>query len=719
MGYSIARVLMPAPLRRTLLCLLVAGLAFLAHAPLFGSGFVGGDLELLAAAAGRDEPGLATSAWLAGGDVRPIPAAILGAHADLHAGLSPLEPVVAAPYFAFTLVVLLLAAGGAGVTLRRVLVPWLGESAARAAGWACAGFVVAHPASVAAVARPIALGDVVALALGTWCTAFFLRGRQQRRDRFLVIASVLAIAAGFASSAAWLLPFACAALEFTSAHRPRALARRLAAAATVAAVASVAVAIESGLAWSQGFGFREGTPLAAFTTSGIDVVAALSALGVLFVPVPSLVPSPGIAFGYLGCGAVLLLAAEPLLRAARAAPRLWGWLVLGWMAAIGVALFVARDLDVPPGRVELASALLPVTILVCAALATAATALGGSRRTVMPLAIAAILCLFSERTARIWPERSRELLALRGDLERGLTTAGDLGVMFVVGAAEADPRESLHGRGDFGVPLDFDLVAGSWPPPRSQPGRLRRVRGEDVPYLARMPFAESLRRSGLAVLFLDRDQRPAFRLPAPNGDAKSFSWREDGRSELVELDPIALTMVRVTPRAGISTAEPPRMRWRATNATFENGSIEGVWIATDDGPRAVFDLWRSNEWLLGGTIRRVWFEGELLKIVTAEVLPRIELDAEYMGGEGLVMIVLPESKRPRAWAGDPEWVLMQVRQEMGYAREKRLLRLDERILEFDAVSDPCFAGDPPVLILECRVGGVTVARSKELGRSPR
>jgi len=569
--------------------------------------------------------------------------------------------------------------------------------------------------SVAAVARPIALGDVVALALGTWCTAFFLRGRQQRRDRFLVIAGVLAIAAGFASSAAWLLPFACAALEFTSAHRPRALARRFGAAATVAAVASVAVAIESGLAWSQGFGFREGTPLAAITMSGIDPVAALSALGVLFVPVPS----PGVAFAYLGCCAVLLLAAEPLLRAARAAPRLWGWLVLGWMAAIGVALFVARDLDVPPGRVELASALLPVTILVCAALATAATALGGSRRTVMPLAIAAILCLFSERTARIWPEKSRELLALQSDLERGIAAAGDRGVTLVVGAAAPEFHRPVDeiGRGGLGLPNELDLIAGLWPPSRTRPGRLRRVLAEDVPYLVRVPSSETLRQTGLAVLLLDREDRPALRLPPSNGDVKPLVWRDDGRSELVELDPIALTMVRVTPRTGISTAEPPRMRWRAKNEKLEHGSIEGAWVATDDGPQAVFDLWRSNEWLLGDRIKRVWFEGELLKIVTAEVLTDVPLEGLSVTDAGFEF-VLSESKRPRAWRGDLEWLALLVHEDATLVK-----RYDATVRADGAPGlrfDPAFHnGSSPLWMVECRVGGVTIARTRPLGWSVR
>lgn len=713
---------MAAPLRRTLLCLLVAALAFLAHAPLFGSGFVGGDLDLLAAAAGRAEPGPDAGAWLAHGDVRPIPAAILRVHAELHTGLSPLERAVAAPYFAFALAVLLLAAGGAGVTLRRVLVPWLGESAARAAGWACAGLVVAHPASVAAVARPIALGDLVALAAGTWCTAFFLRGRQQRRDRFLAIAAVLAIAAGFASSAAWMLPFACGGLEFTSAHRPRTFPKKLAAAATVALVASIAVAIEAGFAWPHGFGLREGTPLAALATgqrwfpgAGFDPVAALSTLGVLFVPAPA----PGAAGLYLACGAILLIAAEPLLRAVRAAPRLWGWLVLGWMTAIGIALVLTRDLAVPPGRVELGSALLPAAIVVCAALATAATALGGSRRTVIPLAIAAILCILSDRTSRIWPARSRELLALGGDLDRGLAAAGANGAVYVVGApTDPDPHRPVDaaGRGGFRAPHELDLLAGAWPPPLTWPGRLRRVLAEDVPYLVRVPTGVELRDRGLAVLLLDREERPVFVIPPAKDEPKAVTWPDlwFGKSrENDEFDPLALTMIRVTPRAGISTAQAPRLRWRAKNALFENGTIEGAWIATEDGPQAVFDLGRSLEWLLGGGIRRITFEGELSRFVTAEVLPRIPLAGLEVTEQGF-RFELGESQRPRAWSGELEWLALIVHGDADVVYRHEGQASADGTFQFRFDSGLCNAAAPWRMV-ECRVDGVTVARTQPVG----
>lgn len=724
---------MKAPLRRTLLCLLVAALAVLAHGPLFRSGFVGGDLELLAAAAETRAPDDASSAWLAQGEVRPIPAAVLRAHAGLHAGLSPLEPAVAAPYFALTIAVLLVAAAGAGVTLRRVLVPWLGESAARAAGWACAGLIVAHPATVPAVARPAALGDLLALAAGTWCTAFFLRGRQQRRDRFLVLAALLAIAAGFASSAAWMLPFACAALEFTSAHRPRKLGRRVAAAATVALVAVVAVAIEAAFAWPHRFGFREGTPWMAYahglprhefdfaSHTGFEPVAALNALGVMFVPVPS----PGAAAAFFACVALLLLASEPLLRAVRAAPRLWGWLVLGWLGAAALTLFLARDLALTAGRIELGHALVSVAFIVCAALAAASTALGGSRRTVVPLAVAAGLCILSDRTSRLWPERSRELLALRSDLERGLATAGH-GIVYVVGVRDDDarpltPRTVLQAH--LGVPNDLDLVAGMWPPVASR-GRLRRARAGAIPYALRLPALDAARREGLAVLLLDREERPVFRVPAPSGEARTATWRDDrenyGKSPTeLTFDPLALTMLRVTPRAGISTAEPPRMRWRARNPTFEHGSIAGAWVATDQGPQAIFDLGRSLEWALGERVLRIWFEGELGQFVTAELLPRIDLELEASARYGTEMGRVPLDKRPRAWTGDVTWRIARVDPEDGAFSLRECVELDGERISCDSVNFSCFPNNEAARFLECCVGEVTVARSADVDRTKR
>jgi hypothetical protein len=701
---------MSAPLRRTLLCLLVAALAILAHAPLAGSGFVGGDLALLdeaarAAATPGGWPDSDDALRLGRGAVRPIPAFALIAHARACAGTSPLEPDCAAPLRVLALVALMVAAAGAGVTLRRLLVPWLGESSARAAGWACAGLAVAHPASVAAVARPLALGDLLALAAGTWCTAFYLRGRQQRRDVFLVLAALFAIAAGFASRAAWILPPVCALLEFSSAHRPRAAWRRFGAAALVGALALVCVGIEPMISAGRAGAFGSALPGAA--TPEQRVLTAIESLGVLALPAPS----PGEPGVFVLAGALLLLVCEPFLRAVRAAPRLWGWLVLVWIGGLALSLALVSHQRAPSGEVELAAALSPSAFFVCAGLATAATALGGFRRTALPIALAAGLCFIADRTASAWPRATRELFALRSDLERATSLASPSGRVLAVGVP-LDPR-------GFGPGRDLDLLARPWPSAEPEAPRVQRVDAGALAQRLRLPPTTELRRSGLAVLILDPDGRRAIatRVPAPSENQKPITGREweGGRSDLFEVDPVALdpfelTAVRVVPVVGVSTGEKPLLAWRSTNQHFEKGTIEGAWIEGEDGPRAIFDLARSHEWLLGGAIRRLLFHNQLLKFVTVEVLPGIPLSGAE---DPAVSLTIPEAERPRGLQGEETWVLVRVPLDDSplVEFEGRWTR-DDRLVFDVAATGPADGSPPPWWRVECRVGGTAVARTR-------
>ena len=152
------------------------------------------------------------------------------------------------------------------------------------------------------------------------------------------------------------------------------------------------------------------------------------------------------------------------------------------------------------------------------------------------------------------------------------------------------------------------------------------------------------------------------------------------------------------------------MCWRSTNATFENGSIEGAWVATDDGPQAIFDLGRSLEWLLGGTIRRVWFEGELRKIVTAEVLPRIPVEGVTELPLDLVFDV-PEERRPRPWMGEASWHLISIVPPIEDLPASPSGGGEDRLLRFRTSTPYYCMGPGPTYVLECRAGGVTIARS--------
>jgi hypothetical protein len=159
------------------------------------------------------------------------------------------------------------------------------------------------------------------------------------------------------------------------------------------------------------------------------------------------------------------------------------------------------------------------------------------------------------------------------------------------------------------------------------------------------------------------------------------------------------------------------MGWRSASKEFEIGLIQGAWLQTDDGPRAIFDLARSTEWLLGGTVKRIWFENQLLSIASAEVLPSLPLPEVDLAGvlapDGRVLV--PPAARPRALLGSVRWVLVQaeVREALFHSWEGRL-EGDEHVVFPDARARTPGRVDPRpdgYRVLECRVDGTTVART--------
>jgi hypothetical protein len=199
------------------------------------------------------------------------------------------------------------------------------------------------------------------------------------------------------------------------------------------------------------------------------------------------------------------------------------------------------------------------------------------------------------------------------------------------------------------------------------------------------------------------------------------SWRHDGRSPPpdLDIDPLTRTAVRVVPRPGTPTADPPRMGWRATQKEFEHGSIEGAWIEVDGDPVAVFDLARSEAWLLGGTIRRIWFENQLRTIATAELLRELPvsgaLSHEWVAAdvESRTTFRLPATSQPQTLHGAAEWHLIKLEGHWGEdARSARGEPVGEdtwRFGFFDPFLRTCFP-PAPTGVLECRVGDAVVAR---------
>jgi hypothetical protein len=114
--------------------------------------------------------------------------------------------------------------------------------------------------------------------------------------------------------------------------------------------------------------------------------------------------------------------------------------------------------------------------------------------------------------------------------------------------------------------------------------------------------------------------------PTEGSTLPPVAWRDKGRSELFDLDPSLVHFARMVALPETSTAEAPRIVWRATGPTSESFSSTGVWLENADGPVAVFDLAREHDWWSARTIRRVWTEGALVSVATAELVREVPLE---------------------------------------------------------------------------------------------
>lgn len=572
------------------LLLLVAALAF---GPLASAGFVEDDLPYLVRAAPA-HGGPATTALerqasiLAEGDGLLARASLRLSHA-LWSRSGTWGERSALFLRDENLLLLLAAAAFSRLALRRTLSPWTGMDGARAAAGACAVLLACHPLAVASVASPGARGDLLALCLGAAAAAAFLRGRQEKQPPWTIAAGLCVLAAGHASPLALLLPPLLAGLEFFSARRGRPVSVRARTAATTFLVFGCLAFLESvtgPLLGSPGLPLQ--TLRAVREAWSLDVVGR--DLGVIALPVPPTDGSRALQFGI--AGAVLLAVLQPALVAARSAPRLWGW--LGAATAAGLLL-------------SLAIGLLPAAAVACAALAIASTSLSGWRRVLLPAALAASFVLFARGSTRPWVEESRPLAALRADLALARGEHGPASRWMVV-----DPPVT-----SLALLLHPSLCPTAKP---SDPGSLHGISRQALYALAREPEFAAMREEGV-VLLLPGAKRTTFALPRPRPETGSLAWQEELRSPLFDVDPWERRSLRAVALPGVSTAQAPRMAWRAGDAEqAKTGTRAGVWVQGRDAPTAVFDLSRDPEWLFGERVHRVWLEPEAGRIAAAELL---------------------------------------------------------------------------------------------------
>jgi len=630
-------------LRRAAFILSLLLLAAYVYAPLWEAGPIGSDLTTLldvgpvAWPAERGD-GAFTPLDLYhvdGVDERPLAACLLAGASRLLTVGGRLTGAEVDVLRMIQFALLLIGAWGLARFVRRALLPWFGADGASTAGYASSLVLALHPLAVSVVARPASVGDLVGLVLATWAGTAFLRGRQDREHGLVVLACVLTIVCGLLTEIAYFLALTLALVELSSARRYRPFHVRLRTAGTTLAVFGGAAAVELGVRVAVGAPvsvpglvgvWLEG---GAGSSLGEGLAVAVEKLGILIMPVH---PFGGLgALAFVVAGVALLLSLEPALVAARSAPRQWSWLLGTWCAAIALVELSTTTLRVPPETLAGVETLFPAVIVMAVGLGVSATALSGTRRTVVPLVAGVCYAILAHGAAQPYQPAASALAELRSDLDRAREQHGRDAHFLVL-----NPPESVDGLEAVGdvLPLLLDPALTGEPETPTVEG----LSDEAFFLLCRQPELTELRRGRLVLLYdgtllgdvtrmhEDEELRPAasgtrrsVRLPAPGPRPGNYVWRADPSTPLLEnFDPLHYAAVRITVEPGTSIAAPPVVVWRSTALIAQ---CPGVWLAGGDGPVAYHDLSRSLAWLVGEAIRRVRVEGELVSgLVSGEIL---------------------------------------------------------------------------------------------------
>lgn len=579
---------------------------------------------------------------------------------------------------------LLVAALALGRCARRLLLPWSGGELARAAGWASSLVFALHPIAFAAVASLTARADLMALCFAALCLWAYLHARQERASLALGIAALCAVLAGLSSDLALSLPAWLAAAELLSANRQRKLATRARSAGLAALAGLTCVLFDT---WVRSLALDElalPAPIALASVSGI--AGFFERLGALLFPVNSEVLG---ALGFVLAGLLALAAFQPILVAARAAPRLWGRILGLWALALLLAEAVGRGVRVHPADLRDAEGMLLSSAVLSVGLGLGAVAISGVRRVVMPLVLAVGFAVLAHSAGLAHRAAARELEGLADALAN-------------VGARPAwivDSPEVV-----LGVRCAEGAIGEDW-----NGSQLARASSRQVALRACNGELERAREQGLSLVVRGSAGWQARGVLAPFEGSGARSWIRDGISPELELDPLSVGALVVRATAEADTARPPVLAWRSTSdAGVEGGRVEGVWAYLGEAPEAVFDLRSSLEWLSAGRVRQLWSAAGWSRITQAELLS--ELPEPVLDGglvtDGSAFVARtggglePDDAR-RSWrlcALDLEGRPVAASGE----REEALVRFDAR--EFASVRDEA--------LLEVLVDGMAVERRR-------
>ncbi len=623
---------MPALVRRALVALCFALAAAWAWSPLFAHSLRGE--ELGAAQALRRVDSLADAARFDPSHTHALAALAGAAFARALDGASAASELVL--WRVHHVALLLAAAWLLGRFMRRLGEPWIGAELARAAGWAAALLFALHPLSVAALASVRAGALLWALVFAFACLWCFLRARQQRDPRALGWAAALATLAGLCHGVAFALPLWLAGAEYASSARRRPAVAKARAAASSFLVAALCVSVDSVVRALAADGAIVPPELsAAFASLGSPFATAatmVERLGMLWVAVNAHV-APGSGFVLAGLAALATL--HPMLGAARAAPRLWGWI----LAAVAIALvsteFLAARARVHPLDWSLADTLLPAAAVASSASALAITSRSGASRVALPALVGVLFALVSHLDALAYSRAAREVAAARSAL-----ASIDQEVIVV------DAPASAFGVGAF----------------EGAPWRCADVDAFSV--WLRMPAAHAQRAAGAVWLrpVVDKQGEREWRSARLRPAAAPFSevsWVREGRSPGLEVDPLSAGALLVSFEDPLESARPLAMAWRTLARAGESeseGRCAGVFSELGATPQASFDLERNLEWLASDEVRLIWSESGWSRIDSARLAPR--LPAPALAREPRIdqgrwsfarLAPAPAGALPRAW----------------------------------------------------------------------
>lgn len=512
--------------------------------------------------------------------------------------------------------VLLAIAFVARLALTRLYEPWLGVHPARAAALVGALLLPLHPAVPAATAERASLGELHGLLLALSSAALFLRGRQLQSEVATLASFGLLVLAAAVSSVALPFVIVMAGAEYLSVRRHRRRSLRLRTAAVTALAFGAGAWLATLLRAAPGSAPTEGLALpfgAELRERALGFAAELGRV--------ASGPEAAGAAGDLAAGLLLLLASFPLFRAARHAPRLWGWISLLLGGALLGALLWGSSWP-GEGRV------LPAALVWSAGLGLTLSALARPLRGVLVVVVALGWAVLAHAGARPWLVGSRVLAGFHAELV-SLAPARDAPVLVLdppVVAGLPPLTRALgwlfHPRLEGAAELAFDplRVQGL-----SHAAFLALTRSEAFGRLrARAPVVLAPRRA----LGEEQEGWRAIELAPARAGARADDgvpgkpWR-GGLTYVPDepFDPLRLEAVRLVADMQTAPRELERLGWRT--ASGESGSVAARPFERGGRRVAEFDLSSSIPWVLAGSVKRLLVEQGESGIERAELLARL------------------------------------------------------------------------------------------------